>query len=378
MLLLTLVAVLGSRSALLAPGPLGDESAYICAAQALIDGRGLVACPRYLYGEGPARAAAALLSWGGLSALLIVLRVMLWLGAAASVWFSLAYAPWSWRVRLLLGAAAVLLWSPVTQALTLGNLSAATTGLTLCALALLERHALAAGALLGFALVLKPLPAAVPLVLASYGAAFAWRARRVSPELVAGLVALAVAGTLVLLGGGLPLPPPFDPRPRNPITLVRAIHQLGLSVSPTLCFVLVSLGGCVLAARMRPQTRLLVALALVTSLLASPLVWNHSFLLAGPLIVMAFVRALERYRHPSAASQERQRALLALAGTLACAIFISASDSFGELAHGSKLGVAALAAPLWAPSVLLAYLWFSEPGSRRGREPQGAGVPRGA
>lgn len=362
LLLLALVGAAGFWGALTAPTPLADEEAYVCAARALVDGHGLAACPRYLYGEGVARAAAAVLRLVGPFGLLALLRALVWLGAAATVWLSLSLSSWPWRFRVALGIVVMLGWSPVTQALTLGNLSAATAGLAVIGLTLRRSHAWGAGILLGLAIALKPLPAAIPIVLLGYAVGHFASARRLKrPELVCSLVALGVAGLLALVGGGLAPAPAFSPAAQNPITLVRMLHQLGVAVPPLACFLVVVLVGGALAWGLRPRPPLLDALGLVTSLLASPLVWNHSFLLAAPLIIMALSRAVESYRSASAGSPARKRAVLALLGSGAGALFITVSDALGELAHGSAYGVMLVAVPLFAPAALMAYLWCAEP-----------------
>jgi hypothetical protein len=263
-------------------------------------------------------------------------------------------------VRTVLVAVALVLWPPATQALEVGNLSGATAALTLSALVVYRTRALAAGLLLAFAIALKPLAAAVPLVLLGYAAGQFWRARQsLLPELVSAVVAIAVATLLGLLGGGFAPPPSPQLAAENPITLVRLLHQLGLEVPVVACFALAVAVGATLAASARFPRLFVGELALVTSLLAAPLVWNHSFLLVTPVVFGALGFAVERYRL-SASGQQRRLALLAALGTASGALFIALSDDFGALGHGAS-GAVLLALPLFSPAALLLYLVRSTP-----------------
>ncbi len=360
--LLVTVAVVGWWRPLTATRPLGDEAPTVCAALALADGRSPASCERYLYAEVVGRGAATVVTLGGPIALLVLLRASIWLGAAVTLWVSLSLTRWSFVARASLGAVAILCWSPVAQSLSLGNLSTATAGLTVAALAWRRRHATGAGVLLGLAITLKPLPAVVPLVLLAHAAGSSWRCRRLSsPELTSGLVAVVVAAALAAAGGGFAPLPAFDPAAQDSVTLVRALHQLGLAVPALPCFVIVALAAAVLAARGGLKPPLVDALSLVASLLSAPLVWNHSFVFVAPVIALALERAVEAYRRAGADAVARQRGVLALLGVTLAALAITLSDAFAALGHGSAAGSVALGVPMSAPAALFAYLWWTSP-----------------
>jgi len=160
---LALAGLLAHGSALTATAPLADESAYICAAEASARGQSPYAeCPRYFYPPVLARGGALLIAHGGRLALFAALRALVWLGAIATIWLSLALTRWSFQARTVVGALLMLGASPISQALELGNLSSAVAGLSIAALFALEQRAVLAALLLSFAILLKPLPAALP------------------------------------------------------------------------------------------------------------------------------------------------------------------------------------------------------------------------
>lgn len=355
--LLFLAGTLVHHAELFSATPLADEAAYVCAARAESAQLPLSTCPRYLYTPGFARVLGTVLEQAGEAALLGGLRLCVWLGAAVTLWLSLALSSWSWQARVVAGVLAMSIWPPLTQALTLGNLSSVVAAATVSALLLKERQALLAGWLLGVAILIKPLPAAVPLLLLAHAAGELWRGKRSGlPELRCGLVALAIVGLGVALGGGIAPLPPFDPAIQNSITLVRTLRVLGIGASPlTVCAAAAMLGAFV-AARWEWPVRRLGELAVVISLLSAPLVWAHSWLLSTPLLVLALERALARYRDAPDHSAERKRGMLELLLVMFAALALSFSDAFGAVALGSQLNALFILAPLLTPSALFFYL----------------------
>jgi hypothetical protein len=158
------------------------------------------------------------------------------------------------------------------------------------------------------------------------------------------------------LSGGLPTAPPFNPVAENPITIVRLLAALGVNARPLVTFVLVTAAGALLAA-WRPRSGLaLIGLAIVVSLLSSPLVWCHTWLLATPLMAVAADKATASYRASSPNTPERTRALLHLLVVFLLVFALSVSDAFGFAFHGTPLSALSIALPLCAPALLLGYL----------------------
>ena len=359
--LVLLGAMLGQRAALTSVGPLADEAAYVCAAHATLEARALDTCPRYLYGPALARASAVVLAAAGEPALLGALRASIWLGAAMVVWWSLALTGWSWRWRAFVGVGATFVWPPLTQSLRVGNVSSLVAALTLAALMLVERRALLGGLVLALAISIKPLPVAVPVVLLGGALGELVRTRRAAwPPLVSGGSALLLAATLGVVGGGFGQPPPFDPAIQDSITLVRLLRMLGLAATPLAVFVGVVSAGAALAARFAWPYRTLAGFSLVVSLLSSPLVWNHSWLLVTPLLVVATERAVARYRGASAESRDRPRGLLELVWVGLAGLVLSFSDALGGVLEQTPWGAVGVAVPLLAPLGL--WLYAARPG----------------
>ncbi|HEX2875324.1 MAG TPA: glycosyltransferase 87 family protein [Polyangiaceae bacterium] len=358
--LVLLVGAIAWRAQLFSRLPLADEEPYLCAARALVNERDLTACPRYLYSLGVAQAGAWLLRHGGELTFHACTRGLIWGGAALTLWLPLTEARVSLWSRASAAAIAMLLWPPATQAMTYGNLSAATAGLTVLALTWRRAHPWYAGLALGAAIALKPLPAAVPIVLLAQASASALRTRRWrSPELTTGLFASLFALVVTAWGGGLPALP-SSAEATNLITVARLVRELGGNASELACFVAVLLVGAALATSARfAHPKLLDGLSLVVSLLAAPLVWNHSFLLVTPLLIAAAVHALSRYRG-APSGEPRKWALLGVLASACATLAVAFSDDFGNVSNSMPLGALPLLLPLLSPAALLGYLAFSK------------------
>jgi hypothetical protein len=209
-----------------------------------------------------ARSGALLVSFGGRAALLVALRALVWLGAVTSVWLALALTRWSFRMRGVVGALAMLA-APIDQALELGNLSSATAGLTIAALFALEQSAVTAVVLLTLAILLKPLPAIVPCLLVAQGLALSRVERGTLPKpLMAGAATALTCGALFALTGGLGAWQQFYAGAENNIAVVRVVRAFGLMAPPSLVTAAAALGGAGLAVRHAREPRLVAGLAL--------------------------------------------------------------------------------------------------------------------
>jgi hypothetical protein len=355
---LCLAGLLMHGRALTAPAPLGDEVAYVCAAEAVVRGQSPYAeCPRYFYPPILARSGAVLVSFGGRAALLVALRALVWLGAVTSVWLALALTRWSFRTRVVVGTLVMLAAPPIDQALELGNLSSATAGFTIAALFALEQSAVMAAVLLTLAILLKPLPAIVPCLLVAQGLALSRVERGTLPKpLIAGAATALTCGVLFALTGGLGAWQQFYASAENNIAVVRVVRAFGLMAPPGLVTALAALCGAGLAARYAREPRLIAGLALVTCLLSAPLVWNHSWLIVLPVLAAAADRAVAGFHDAPQRSPERSRACLEvlLVGLGACAL--ATSDALGAVFFQSpRINALFILIPLVTPGLLLAY-----------------------
>lgn len=355
---LCLAGALAHGRALTAPAPLGDEIAYVCAAEAVAREQSpYAACSRYFYPPVLARGGALLVNLEGRTALLVVLRALTWLGAIAAVWLALGLTRWNLRARTSIGALVMVAAPPITQSLELGNLSSATAGLAIGALCALRRSALAAALLLGSAILLKPLPAIVPCLLVAQGLALLRRERGALPKpLIAGALTAVACGALFVLTGGLGVWQQFYVDAQDNISVVRVLRGWGLMAPPGLVTVLAAVGGAGLAVRHASEPRLVAGLALVTCMLSAPLVWNHSWVMVLPVLAAAAERAVAGLRDAAAGSPERSRALLDALLVVLGGCVLSTSDALGAVFFGTPpVNALFVLIPLVTPSLLLAY-----------------------
>lgn len=275
--------------------------------------------------------ALSLASWlGSLGGLLWTLRGEVW-----------RTTPSAWRPILLAG---LVLWPAVLLNVNLGQAQLVLLGL-LCASwwVLAAGHARAAGALLGAAIALKPLPAAA---LVSVLAARHWRA---------GATAVLVAGLLMLLSFGLAgwdqarvyvfeAAPAFDrflsTNPNNRDLATTLMLLLGPERAPA--WLGRAIGVMLLAARAlvgwlwRPSGRRALALGVSTCLLANTNLQTHYLILALLPMAQAYADA-GRWARPG---------LGLLSALLAVSSYVlpAPEDAPPVLAAKSGLPVAALLA----------------------------------
>jgi len=162
---LAVVALLRWHTALFDDRLAVDESDYTGAFASVAAGGDPYAIPRFLYPPPFARAGAAAEGLLGERGVVLALRIANLAGAIAIVWISLGWSGLAWRLRLGIASLLLVAWAPVHQGIESGNVSLAVLGLTLAAVAQLPGRALAAGAMLGLGLAIKPLvPALVALL----------------------------------------------------------------------------------------------------------------------------------------------------------------------------------------------------------------------
>ncbi len=274
------------------PLPLGDEDIYLQAFAAVRADTTPYGVKGFFYPLAFARAGAGLLGLLGPGGTLATLRAANLLGLASAFWIAAAWLPLP-IARRWLAAAALLCLSPAVHAgLDLGNVSFAVVGLALAALMAWPRRPLAAAALLGASVALKPIAAAAVPLLAVHRP----RARSGGRQLLAAATAGAVAAVLLLPISGLRQMLDQEMVPlayARSFSLKRLLALFGVDASQVVLTLAVT-ALAVLAARRRMSSVQLLCYVTATASLATPLVWNHTLIVALPVQGLALALAWQR------------------------------------------------------------------------------------
>ena len=314
----SLVAFLRFAPFLLSPEPLGDELIYVEAMAAVAEDRSPYQ-GEYFYPPLFAVAGAALGQHAGERAVLWLLRLANTLGLAALLAASIWLWRSSWIHRAVIGAA-ILVFSPaVALGMEWGNLSLWAAGVTVPAVLGFRRHPWVSGLALSAVVAIKPL-AAVALavvVVDRWCIHRPWRrpgSKSSASEWALALVLIAIQ--LVALAMGARYLQDFLaqrtgwPEATRSVSVHRLFFLAGIELDALAVFVGVILlatafviwthrhptpegGEASLRDAFLNRDQLLGA-AVVASLLATPLVWAHTLLLALPIQILALGRLLER------------------------------------------------------------------------------------
>lgn len=366
------VGWLGWHSVLVAAQPLGDESAYLCAFAAARKGFDpYLACPRFFYLPAFAWLGSVAERLLGEPAVRAILRGCILGGSAVVAAIAAAWTGWPARVQVGVAMACMFL-PPVAEGMEVGNLSPVVAALTLLALSTWSTLPVLAGLLLGAGIVVKPIAAVVVVVMA----AASGRERR--------RAWLAVQIALVLFGAALwpwwdrlmalPSFAEVQMQAHHRIALVRVLSTFGLHIPAGVVAGLVAILAA-LAVRWRApassegRVQRVATVAICASLLATPVVWNHTFVLAFPLMTLALATALgaARERHPINRRRSQLNLLLVIIGVLS----VLASDASGDLGlePTSIVGMLPTLLPLLAPGALALYLGTRVHGARAAAQP---------
>jgi hypothetical protein len=358
---------LGWHSVLAGAQPLGDESAYLCAFAATRKGLDpYLACPRFFYLPAFAWLGALAERLLGEPAVRAILRGSILGGSAVVAAIAAAWTRWPARVQV--GAAvACMFLPPVAESIEVGNLSPVVAALTLLALSTWSTLPVLAGLLLGAGIVVKPIAVVVLVVMAAVSGRErrrAWLAVSIAVMLV-GLATWPWRDRLMALSSFAEV----QVQAHHRIALVRVLSTFGLRVPPGLVAGLVAILAA-LAVRWRApassegRVQRVATVAICASLLATPVVWNHTFVLAFPLLTLALATALRAAREPHA--MDRRRSLLDLLLVIIGVLLVLASDASGDLGLEpmSIAGVLPTLLPLLAPGALALYLGTRDHGGR--------------
>lgn len=354
-----LVMALRWPSAVFSPVPVEDERVYFGAFHLAAQGESPYQL-RYFYPPGFAVAGGwAVERWGEIP-VLAGLRLANLLGMALIAWCALAWLPWPWHRRCLTAAALVALSPAVRSAVLWGNLSLAAVGTLLAALLTWRARPLVAGLLLGLSLAVKPIGPLAAVILMTHRPAGGGRR-----HLVAATVGLALAaGSLIpfphlddflaLRGGG--------PESGRNLALHRVLDCFGVEIEALTLAAAVALTAVVFARRRTLAPAHFVSFTATATLLATPLVWDHTLLLALPVAVLALAVAWDRWtsRTPPRRGGARRAALRRYEPALVVLLVLAMqlSGGLGGVETWSRWSQGLFAAlPALAPAVLTLYLF---------------------
>jgi hypothetical protein len=286
-----LIVVLGwfHRTEWLTSRPPVDERIYMDAFELLRQGQSPYAREGFLYTPAFAVLGAAAVDRLGAEKLRALLRLGALASAAAMVWWAWAGSRSPWLLRFSISALFGC-WLLVYDGLRSGNVMFSFVVAAWLGILLRARHPVAAGALLGASVALKPL--AVPLLALAVvpQAGRAPSRRQVQLAIAAALAALAllaVRGELLLdmasRAGGMPA------RESN-ASLHKGLWSLGVPIHPVPLFALVMIATLVVWRRRRWSTRGLLVLGGTASVLALPVVNPSTFAIAYPAMLLALER----------------------------------------------------------------------------------------
>ncbi len=357
-LLLVLLALV-RWSFLRSPVPLGDEDVYLQAFETCREGGTPYDVKGFFYPPAFARAGAWLLGALGPGGTLAALRGANLLGLAFAFWAATAWLPLKVAQRWP-AAAALLCLSPAAHAgLDLGNISFFIVGLALAALLWWPRRPLPAGVLLGAGVALKPIAAAAIPILGVH------RPRHGLPgrgrHLPAAATAAVTAIVLLLPISGLRQMLDQEMVPlayARSFSLQRLLALFGADVAQVV-LTLAAAAMAVAAARWRPMSSVqLLCYAVATISLVTPLVWNHTLIVALPVQGLALAVAWQRL---AAADSQDRRTRNRRRLELACVVLGVAMMHAGTTAGFDHLQPAVQAVLLLAvgltPAAVCAYVF---------------------
>ncbi len=367
---------------LTSPSALGDEGLYLQAFEVCRAGGTPYDVDGFFYPQVFARAGAWLLGAIGTGGTLAALRAANLCGLALAFWLATAWLP-APIIRRWLAAAALLCLSPAVHAgLDLGNVSFFIVGLTLAALFAWPRRPLSAGALLGAGLALKPIAAAAIPILAIHRPPWPGR-RHLLAAATAAVTAIAlllpISGLRELLGQQM-VPLAYA----RSFSLERLLALLGTEVDQVVLSAIVT-ALALAAARWRPTSSVrLLCLTVAAISLVTPLVWNHTLIVALPVQALALALAWKRRSGDATSALRRAEPIFVALGVAmmhagtAAGIDDLAPPAQAALLLAVGLTPAALCAYAFALTATLDVPGRDQAGSRQPGAPQPAGTASGA
>ncbi len=349
-----LVAVMLARwwGMLSDPSPHLDERCYFAAFDRIAAGQSPYLNTCYAYPPAFAIAGSWAIERLGERPVLVALRGANLGGLALALWCAMAWLPGRWRHRLLGAVVFLMVAPPVRFGVREGNLSLAVAGVVIFALLIWRRAPVASGLLMGASIAVKPLAPGAVLALLAHRPI-----RGGKKHWIAAAVAVAVSGWLILtfpylddlrtLAAGDLVSTSLSPH--------RIVHVLGIHVHAVWVSAVLALALVAIARRHCFDRLQFLCFALAAALATSPLVWNHTLLLALPLQVVALQLAYDRFRAarlPLRSSAGWEFSLVALA---ACAITLGGGAS-GIYDYPAVVQLFGALPPALAPALLAGYV----------------------
>ncbi len=275
------------------PTALNDEIPYMRAVNFVLNGLSPYTRGLYLYPPLLAVVGARFVESFGEAAFLWLLRALSYLGMALTVWIGLLVVPW--RRWYLPAAIAFLCLAPaVTFSIVIHNISPLVAGATLLALWIWPRRPIAAGLLLGLAAVLKPMVFLVPFLLLAHRPSVGGQRHR-----IAGAVGMVTTALLLWL-------PPYLPEmlslasktatiPRS-VSFHRLAYLAGWEQNTIWVSGAIALVALLVVRRIELNRLEFMVVSVTASLMATPVLWSHTLVLAIPVQTMVLERLHERRR----------------------------------------------------------------------------------
>ncbi len=341
--------------------PLADEIPYLCAFNAFVQDENPYRCARFFYPPAMAASGGWVLEKGSVEATLAGMRWFCLISAISLVVFSVQRLSASWPVRAAAGAALIAFGPGVREAMAVGNISPIAVVLSVFALSIWPRWPIAAGLLLGTGVSIKPIAAmAIPL-LAVHGAIHRTRTAWVAGACAAVLAIVSWLPWLALLPDMLASVPAHEGAIHN-ISLQRIAGILKVPFPAYVAAACVGLGFCAYLSRRELSPSALLDVCIAACLLSLPVVWEHTFILAYPIVAAAVARMSDRLR---SGALPRRRAVAEALWVGAAAIWSLQTDALGDLSEylPPMASVVLLAAGVALPTVLAIYA-----GTERGKQ----------
>ncbi len=351
-LCLALVLVVRWQSVVLWQGAVNDERLYLAAFRLAAAGESPFQL-NYNYFPVMAIAGGALQEQIGAVWTLVAMRAVNLLGLATVTWFSLAWLPWTWRVRLAAGAAFLCLAPAVMMGVHWGNLSLAVVGLVTATLFIWRSRPILAGVALAASLVIKPIAPLAVFVLAVHRPPEGGR-RHLLAAMVAGVLTVALVLPFPYLEDMLALGADRRESFRS-IALQHVLYCFGLEIGAWPLIAAVAAASFLWVRRRTLPPAYFFAVAATATLLATPIVWNHTMLVALPLEVLALQVAYGRRKALAGAAPVLRRYEMWFVVLLVLAVQFSGGMG-GILKWPVWVQGIVKAVPCFTPAILTGYL----------------------
>ncbi|MCH7665805.1 MAG: hypothetical protein IH936_07745 [Acidobacteria bacterium] len=369
LVLIALVAAVRWHHCVLLGDALIDEETYLAAFRAMAAGSSPYDIESFHYTPTFAWVGAQLIARVGEFGTLQILRWSSLAGLAVAVWCSSAWLAVSWATRLTLAAAFVAMAPGVGAGLCTGNTSFAVIGVILPALIFWSRRSALAGAVpsgfaLGATVAAKPLAPLALVALFFHRPSSTEGRRHQLAGLVGGLTAAALLLPMISRLGEMSAQPIHRLSYARSFSLQRLFALAGFEVNAPAIVFTGAVAVAVLVYLLPLDRSQLLAVAVSISVLATPIVWDHTLLMTLPVQVMALAVAAERWREGSGQALRSRTYELVLVGLGALAIqFSGGVGAVDELFRAAQFAFIAL--PCFAPALLSAYVLVStgSPGS---------------